>query len=113
MQVRRACWAATGALAKSYPTLAKVAPVVLLSIHATSCAPERNWSLLGNMYSKPRTALGIEKAEKRIASAAKARRGELKSNELIELELLCSDVDQEEVFGDTLLEFEGLFEQSE
>ncbi len=35
-------------------------------MHATSCANERNWSLWGNVFTKSRNRLGIEKAEKVI-----------------------------------------------
>ena len=91
---RRAVWLPQGLLGKAYPTLATVARRVM-SLHATSCAPERNWSLLGQLYRKNRSRLAISRAEKLVfvSSAAKVARKELKSIEEQELELLCSEVD--------------------
>ena len=40
---RRAVWLPRGQLGKDYSTLAGLV-LRLLSLHATSCAPERNWS---------------------------------------------------------------------
>jgi len=50
-------------LAKTYPTLAKIA-IRLLSMHATSCSCERLWSLMRWIYRPNRTRLSLEKAEK-------------------------------------------------
>ena len=77
----------------------------VLSLHATSCAPERNWSLLGQLYRKNRSRLAIARAEKLvfISSAAKVARQECKSAEEQELELLCSQVDDES-FGTALFD---------
>jgi hypothetical protein len=49
-----------------YPLVAKAA-VKLLSCHATSCASERNWSLWGNVFTKARTNLALERGKKLIA----------------------------------------------
>ena len=72
----------------------------VLSLHATSCAPERNWSLLGQLYRKNRSRLAISRAEKMVfvSSAAKVANRDFKSTEEAELELLCSAVN-EESFG--------------
>jgi hypothetical protein len=45
-----------------YPALAKVA-LRLLSIHPTSAATERNWSLWGRVYTAARNTLGLERAK--------------------------------------------------
>jgi hypothetical protein len=50
---------------KRWPLLA-VAARRLLPRHATSCAPERNWSQWGLTYTPLRNKLGVEKAEKLI-----------------------------------------------
>ncbi len=77
-----------------------LAAMRVLSLHATSCAPERNWSVLGQLYRKNRSKLGISRAEKMVfvSSAAKVANRDLKSTEEAELELLCTAVD-EESFG--------------
>lgn len=43
IRVRRAVWGSQAAMGKEYPTLFSIARR-LLSLHATSCALERNWS---------------------------------------------------------------------
>jgi hypothetical protein len=48
-----------------YPELSKVA-CRLLSLHPTSCAAERNWSLWGRVYTASRNSLGLERAKKII-----------------------------------------------
>jgi hypothetical protein len=48
-----------------YPTLADIA-VVYMSVHATACAPERNWSKWGSLYDKKRNALDIQRAKQII-----------------------------------------------
>ena len=89
-------WLPQGHLGKAYPAVAGVARRVL-SLHATSCAPERNWSLLGQLYRKNRSRLAIARAEKLvfISSAAKVARKDRKSAEEQELELLCNEVEDE------------------
>jgi hypothetical protein len=45
----------------------------LLSAHATSAAPERNWSLWGRVYCAARSALGMQRAKALIAICADER----------------------------------------
>jgi hypothetical protein len=45
-----------------YPELSKVA-CRMLSLHPTSCAAERNWSLWGRVYTVSRNSLGLERAK--------------------------------------------------
>jgi hypothetical protein len=49
--------------AETYPLLAKLA-VKLLGMHVTKCAPERNWSQWGLVYTKSRNRLEVAKGEK-------------------------------------------------
>ncbi len=48
-----------------FPLLSMVA-VRVLSMHTTSCACERNWSLWGRVFAKGRSSLLIATAEKVI-----------------------------------------------
>jgi hypothetical protein len=48
-----------------YPTLADIA-AMYMSVHATACAPERNWSKWGSLYDKKRNALDIQRAKQII-----------------------------------------------
>jgi hypothetical protein len=57
-------WASSTAVA-AYPKLAAAAQR-LLTMHATSCASERNWSMWGRVYTKLRASLAIERAEKLV-----------------------------------------------
>ena len=100
---RRAVWLPQGHLGKEYKALA-VAAMRVLSLHATSCAPERNWSVSGQLYRKNRSRLGISRAEKMVfvSSAAKVANRDLNSAEEAELELPCSAVD-EESFGTAMV----------
>jgi hypothetical protein len=52
-------------LAKQYPALASVAEQYL-SMHATSCAAERNLSVWGTAYDKCSSSLKLSKAEKMV-----------------------------------------------
>jgi hypothetical protein len=45
-----------------YPALSQVA-LRLMSIHPTSAATERNWSLWGRVYTASRSQLGLERAK--------------------------------------------------
>ncbi|DBA79979.1 TPA: hypothetical protein ACH3X1_008182 [Trebouxia sp. C0004] len=104
IQVKRAMWGLTCVMGKAYPTLSPVARR-LLSLHATSCAPERNWSQWGKMYRKDRSSLAFTRGEKLIAvsSAAKLAHKDLKSCDEKELELLCSSVNEAD-FGNALVD---------
>jgi hypothetical protein len=57
---RRKWWAATGATV--YPIIAAAAER-LLAMPVTTCAAERNWSVWGQVYTKLRNRLGIERGE--------------------------------------------------
>ncbi|DBA98860.1 TPA: hypothetical protein ACH3X1_014619 [Trebouxia sp. C0004] len=59
--VRRAIWSCKSSMGKVYPTLSPVARC-LLSLHATSAAPERNWSYWGRLYRKDRSSLALTRA---------------------------------------------------
>jgi hypothetical protein len=48
-----------------YQLLCEVA-LRVMSVHATSTAIERNWSLWGRVYTSARNALGLERAKKMI-----------------------------------------------
>jgi acetone carboxylase gamma subunit len=50
---------------KEYPMVSKAA-TILLGMHASACATERNWSLWGNIFVKNRNNLKITKAEKMV-----------------------------------------------
>ena len=52
-------------LDKAFPLLSRAAER-LLSMHATTCATERNWSTFGRVYVKGRSRLAIGKAEKLV-----------------------------------------------
>ena len=47
-----------------FSPLVAIAAGRFLSAHMTSCATERNWSLFGNIFSKTRNRLHLEKAQK-------------------------------------------------
>ncbi|KAL0028378.1 hypothetical protein WJX77_003034 [Trebouxia sp. C0004] len=74
-------------------------------MHATSCAPERNWSHWGNIYNKKRTSMKLSTAERLVfvGSAAKIAYQDLKGAEEKESELLCHDVN-EACFGTALVD---------
>ena len=50
-------------------------PAAVLSMHATSCASERNWSLWGNLYVKARNRLAIERAEMLVYIRGNSNKG--------------------------------------
>ena len=58
---RRAFWLIH--MHPSFPYMAAAAGR-LLSAHVTSCSTERNWSLFGNIFSKTRNRLVLERAKK-------------------------------------------------
>ena len=102
--VRRAIWSCKSSMGKVYPTLSPVARR-LLSLHATSAAPERNWSHWGRLYRKDRSSLALTRAEKLVAvsSAAKVANKDKYSWEEKEMELLCTAVDESQ-FGNALVD---------
>lgn len=55
-----------------FPELAAVA-LRSMSVHPTSCAAERNWSIWGRLYTASRNALGAERAKKMIAFSFNSR----------------------------------------
>ena len=63
MEMRRNFWRRIGS--RTVPLLS-VAAVRLLSMHASSCGAERNWSCRGRTYTSLRNALSKESAEKLI-----------------------------------------------
>jgi len=50
-------------MSDKFPLISAVADR-LLSAHVTSCAPERNWSMFGNIFSKTKNRLALERAKK-------------------------------------------------
>ena len=50
---------------KHFPMLTKAA-LRLMSMHTTTAAAERNWSLWGRVFVKARGRLGLERAHKLI-----------------------------------------------
>jgi len=46
-----------------FPLMAEAAGR-LLAAHVTSCASERNWSMFGNIFTKTRNRLALERAHK-------------------------------------------------
>jgi hypothetical protein len=70
----------------------------LLSMHTTSCQPEREQSVLSRIYRAERSRLAIEKAEKMlfISSCARLERNMRKSDHELELEVLEQDEEVEE-----------------
>ena len=96
--VRRAVWSSKSSMGKAYPTLSPVARH-LLSLHATSAVPERNWSHWGMMYRKDRSLLALTRAEKLVvvSSAAKVASKDNISWEEKEMELMCTAVDESQV----------------
>jgi hypothetical protein len=69
---RKGWW---GYMAKEFPWMATAAPG-LLSLHATSCAAERNWSKWGLVFNdKLRNGLDVQRAAKMIFIAANYDQG--------------------------------------
>ncbi len=56
-------WANSGSRAV---LLVSQAAIRLLSMHTTSCASERNWSIWGSLYNKSRNRLALQRAEKLV-----------------------------------------------
>jgi hypothetical protein len=69
----------------------------LMSVHPTSCAAERNWSLWGRVYSAVRNALGADRAKKMIAFSFNSRAQKASMKDLaLDLALVEGNVEQEE-----------------
>jgi hypothetical protein len=79
---RLAVWQKFGS---DVPELRDVA-LRLLSAHATSAAPEGNWSLWGRVYCATRSALGMQRAKALIAICA-AERAKFSPSEAFEITL--------------------------
>lgn len=71
LKLRKKFWANNAA--STFPMLAEAA-CRLLSMHATACAAERNWSLWGSTYTKPRNRLSVARAEKLIFIRGNSKR---------------------------------------
>jgi hypothetical protein len=63
VKMRKGFWKRFGRT--KYPLLSEVA-LRVMSVHPTSAATERNWSLWGRVYTSARNALGLERAKKMI-----------------------------------------------
>jgi len=74
-------------MSSKFPLISAVAGR-LLSAHVTSCAPERNWSMFGNIFSKTKNRLALERAKK-IAYIRGNSSGSLGADE----EILLSEID--------------------
>lgn len=86
---RRGLW--TRNLAKAgFPLLALCADR-LLSMHATSTASERNWSVWGQIYTKYKTRLGLVKGGKIVYIRGNSKIVEGEDNELEEICLQVVD----------------------
>jgi hypothetical protein len=83
--IRRGLW--TGRLAKNgFPLLALCADR-LLSMHATSAATERNWSVWGQIYTKYKTRLGLVKGSKIVYVRCNSKFVDEDDNEIAEIYL--------------------------
>ena len=69
----------------------------LLSAHVTSCATERNWSLFGNIFSKTRNRLALERAQKMAFIRTNSSNGLKGANEEILLSVVGVLDDEEDV----------------
>jgi hypothetical protein len=74
-------------IGRQCPALAKVA-VRLLSMHATACACERDWSKWGNLYHKYRNALSLKKGEMMVFIAENDQHSDLRPDEDMLIEVL-------------------------
>jgi hypothetical protein len=98
LYMRKGVWKRYG---KTYfPELTEVV-LRLLSLHPTSAATERNWSLWGRVYTSARNALGLERAKKLIMFCFN-NRFKLVSQD--EFGLLLSVVEGGHADGDRLVE---------
>jgi len=70
----------------------------LLSAHVTSCATERNWSLFGNIFTKTKNRLALERAKKLAYIRTNGSQRTLGADEEIQLSVI--DVLDEEEGGE-------------
>ena len=83
IEQRRSFWSLYGR--KAYPLLARCAQR-LLSMHVTSAASERNWSIWGNIYTKYRANMSIKTAEKLVYIRGNSKVVEYTDDEYISLD---------------------------
>jgi hypothetical protein len=69
--------------------VAKVA-MRLLSMHATACASERNWSKWGRLYDKFRSALSLLKGEMMVIIAENDEHSDLRCDEDLLIDAISS-----------------------
>jgi len=75
----------------------------LLSAHVTSCATERNWSLFGNIFTKTKNRLALEKAKKLAYIRANGSKRTLGADEEIQLSIIdVLDVEEGEEEGEAM-----------
>lgn len=83
IEQRRSFWSLYAS--KTYPLLARCAQR-LLSMHVTSAASERNWSVWGNIYTKYRANMSIATAEKLVYIRGNSKVVEYQDDEYISLD---------------------------
>ena len=88
---RRTFWFAY--MSEEFPCMAEAAGR-LLSAHVTSCATERNWSLFGNIFTKTRNRLALERAHHIAFVRANSSLGAKGADE--EVMLSINDLEEEE-----------------
>ena len=76
-------------MADQFPLLAAAAAVQLLSMHATTAACERTWSAFGQLFTKTRNQLLVERGKKIVQIKANSAAG-LKG---VDEEILLSEMD--------------------
>jgi hypothetical protein len=82
-----------GHLAEQFPLTAAAAKR-LLSVHVTSCSSERFWSVMGNIFTKSRNRLGIERAK--MIAAIRCAKGGRPSAQDEEVCLTYEDLEEDE-----------------
>jgi len=94
---RRAFW-----LIHMHPEfpLLSAAAARLLSAHVTSCSTERNWSLFGNIFSKTKNRLALERARKLAYIRSNSISGVVGADEEVTLSLADVVLDDEEEGGE-------------
>jgi hypothetical protein len=93
IRMRKGVWKRYGQ--DVFPELSTVA-LRLMSIHPTSCAAERNWSVWGRLYTSARNALGAERAKKMIAFSFNSRAQKVSMTDLfLDLALVEGEIGAE------------------